>query len=202
MANSRLFRSLRTEIRLLGKTYFNFKPRPLGNYTRRQMSAAGAYTIFCHAEFENYLEGWATNITDFAEANWKEKRATRPLVHLCTFHQGRGPLSSVPTIDVWTEAVILAIRQHQNVISGNNGIKEANLCKLLSPLGFDTRSIDQILLGDLSAFGSMRGDHAHQSHRKTTTNAFDPFDRKLKAEGLLTLLEDLDTELSLYLKSG
>ena len=76
------------------------------------------------------------------------------------------------------------------------------MCSLLAPVGFDIRKIDTVLLGDLSAFGTLRGDHAHQSHRLQIGNSFDPFDRKAKAESLLTLLADLDNELTAYLGSG
>jgi hypothetical protein len=199
MSQSKLFRAMNAEIRLLGKTYLNFGARPFGNYTRRQMSAAAAYTIFCHAEFESFLEGWAVTFTDFADSNWKAKQATRPLTHLCTFHEGRKELSSVPSKDVWNEMVDKAIRQHRAVISQNNGIKESNVCKLLGPIGFDVTKIDTVLLADLSAFGTVRGDHAHQSHRLQIGKIFDPFDRQSKANALLTLLEDLDNELTSYL---
>ncbi len=189
------------EVRLLGKTYLKFSARPSGNYTRRQMSAAAAYTIFCHAEFESFLEGWALTITDFADKNWKTKRSTRPLTHLCTFHEGRKELSSVPPKDVWSEVIAKVINQHRYVIGQNHGIKESNICKLFSPIGFDVRKIDTVLLGDLTAFGVIRGDHAHQSHRLQIGKTFDPFDRQKKAEDLLTLLAALDVELSSYLAS-
>lgn len=107
---------MRVEIGLLGKTYLGFKGRPIGDYTRRQMSAAAAYTVFCHAEFENFLEGWANTITDFADANWKMKRATRPLAHLCTFQKALEPLSSVPKKDIWNEPIMKAINLHRNLI--------------------------------------------------------------------------------------
>lgn len=201
MPQSKLFRAMSAEIRLLGKTYLNFKARPFGNYTRRQMSAAAAYTIFCHAEFESFLEGWAFAITEFADVNWKAKRSTRPLTHLCTFHEGRKELSSVPPKDIWSEMINKAIKQHRGIISQNNGIKENNVCKLFAPVGFDVRKIDTVLLGDLSAFGAIRGDHAHQSHRLQIGKTFDPFDRQAKAEALLTLLADLDIELNTYLAS-
>ena len=189
------------EIRLLGRTYLNFSPRPTGNYTTRQMSAAAAYTMFSHAEFESYLEGWAREIVDFAEGQRHAGRVTRPLAHLCTFHKGRGELAEVPSVDVWSEQFVSAIRQHRDIITKNHGIKETNVCKLLAPVGFDLRRIDRVLLGDLDAFGTLRGDHAHQSHKMQRGIAFDPFDRKAKAESLVGLLANLDQELLDYRSS-
>jgi hypothetical protein len=198
MPQSKLFRSMSAEVRRLGKTYLNFGARPAGNYTRRQLSAAAAYTMFCHAEFESYLEGWSSQLTDFADANWKAGRVTRPLAHLCTFHEGRNELSSVPGKDIWSEQFTLAILKHRDIINRNNGIKEKNICALLAPVGFDVRKIDPVLIGDLSAFGAIRGGHAHQSHRTQMGMTFDPFDRRAKVTLLVNAMVDLDNELILY----
>jgi hypothetical protein len=186
------------EVRLLGRFYLNFKPRPAGNYTRGQMSAAAAYTMFCHAEFECYLEGWATTITDFAESKCRAGLITRPLAHLCTFHPGRNELLEVPKKDIWSEQFMGAIVQHRRIIKKNHGIKEKNICALLAPIGLDIRLIDEVLLGDLDAFGTIRGDYARQSHKMQTGMNFDPFDRQTKANSLVSLLAGLDKELVKY----
>ena len=115
----------------------------------------------CHSEFESYFEGWSAQLTDFADANWKAGRVTRPLAHLCTFHEGRNELTAVPGKDIWSEQFTLAILKHREVIKRNNGIKEKNICALLAPVGFDVRKIDTVLIGDLSALGATRGGNAH-----------------------------------------
>jgi hypothetical protein len=186
------------EVRRLGKAYLNFGARPTGNYTRRQMSAAGAYTMFCHAELESYFEGWSAQLTDFADTNWKAGRVTRPLAHLCTFHEGRNELTTLPRKDIWSEQFTLAILKHREVIKRNNGIKEKNICTLLAPVGFDVRKIDTVLIGDLNAFGAIRGGHAHQSHRTQMGMTFDPFNRQAKVISLVNAMVDLDDELILY----
>lgn len=193
------YRSLCSAIRVIEKTYMSFKPRPTGNYTRRQLSLAAAYTVFCHAEIETFMEEWATAFTDFADTKWGMKQASRPLVHLCAFHEGCKVLSTMPQKDVWNEPVVMAIKKHRGAISNNNGIKEGNVIKLLSPIGFDVRQIDQVLLADLSAFGQMRGDHVHKSISAHLGTVFDPFDRARKVTNLLKLLEDLDHQLAGYM---
>jgi hypothetical protein len=200
MPQSKLYRALSSEIKALGRTYLNFAPRPVGNYTRRQLSAAAAYTLFAHAEFENFLEGWASLIVEAALDKWRAQRATKPIAHLCTFSDGRNSLSSVPSKDIWNELVFGSVVKQRNVISANNGIKEESVCHLFGPTGFDVRTVDPILLGDLSAFGGLRGDHAHTSHRVQMGNAFDPFSRKVKAESLVILLADFDTQLQGYFR--
>jgi hypothetical protein len=189
-------------LKRLEKTFLNFKSRPAGNYTPRQLSMAAAYTVFCHAEFETFIEGWARAFVDFADTSWKVKRATRPLVHICTFHEGRGSLQIVPTKDVWNEVVGKAIAKHRGIIGANHGIKEQNFCELLSPIGFDTTSVDSVLLGDLTAFGALRGHHAHNSYRAIIGTTFDPFDRRTKVQGIHTLLLALDDQLSAYLAAS
>ena len=193
--------SLYNGVSALEKTFLSFQSRPLGNYTKRQLALAAAYTVFCHAEIEIYLESWANAFVDLADQKWKANTATRPLVHMCTFHEGRNSPSSVPSKDIWNEVIYKAIAKHRGIIKGNHGIKEENFCEMFSPLGIDTTSVDSILLNDLSAFGTLRGDHAHNSHTLLSGSTFDPFDRRTKVNGLLSLLLTLDGHLDLYYKS-
>lgn len=180
------------------KTFLSFKARPLGNYTLRQLSLAAAYTMFCHGEIESYLELWATRLIDLAEQRWNAGTASRPLVHMCTFHEGRGTVNAVPSKNIWTEVITKALMKHKSVVNSNNGIKEPNVCALLSPLGFDTRLIDPILLADLNAFGVLRGQHAHNAYTHHIGTAFDPFDRRTKVAGLRALLLGLDAQLEAF----
>lgn len=199
---SQIFIDLAKGLRRLDITFLKFKSRPAGNYTPRQLSMAAAYTMFCHAEIEIFLESWATKFVDLAQSQWVLRKASRPLVHLCTFHEGRNGLNSVPSKDIWNDLVQRSIIKQKSVISGNHGIKESNLCELLSPVGFDTRSIDSVLLADLSAFGSLRGHHAHNSHKAQVGMTFDPFDRRAKVLGLETLLGVLDAQFETYLAAA
>ena len=201
MTNSATFRDLRSSIGRLGRNYLSFKSRPIGNYTPRQFSCTAAYTIFCHAEIETFLEEWATKLTDLADTNWQSRQACRPLVHLCTFHEGRGIPSDVPNKDIWNMVIFDSIAKHRRTIKQNNGIKENNIIKLLSPLGFDVRTIDSIFLADISSFGKDRGDLAHNSMRMHIGNVFDPFGVKRKVEMLLLQLSVLDNQITSYYDS-
>ena len=186
----------------LDQAFLSFKSRPMGNYTPRQLTMAAAYTVFCHAEIETFLETWAKEFVDFADAQWKNGKATRILVHLCTFHEGRSNLNSVPAKDIWNEVIWKVFNKHRAVIRGNHGIKESNFCELFSPIGLNTTLVDNVLLNDLTAFGTLRGDHAHNSHIATIGTTFDPFDRKNKVQGILNLLSVLDGQLDHLLKSS
>lgn len=202
MPVSTFFKTMSSGFKRLDKTFLSFSPRHAGDYTVRQLSMAAAYTIFCHGEIEAYMEGWATAFTDLAETSWRAKKATRPLVHLCTFHEGRKTPQSVPAKDIWNEVVFRAIAKQRGVIANNHGIKEQNICELLSPLGFDLTAVDGILLNDLSAFGTLRGQHAHSSHKAQIGTTFDPFDRRSKVRGLETLMLNFDNLLSSYMRAA
>lgn len=54
----------------------------------------------------------------------------------------------------------------------------------------------------MMAFAKLRGDHAHQSYKAHIAQQFDPFDRRAKAEKIVILLKDLDTEFISYLKTS
>ena len=201
MAQSRLYRSLDIELPRLAAIYLDFSPRLNGAYTVTELSKASAYTLFCHAEFEIFVEGWATRILVRAKERWISGKATRPTVILSAMRSGRESIQTVPSKDIWSEMAMSSIQHHENVIRSNHGIREENICSLLGPLGVDLRNIDPILFGDMTAFGKIRGDHAHQAHKTQTKNLFDPFDRRSKALKIAGLLNDLDTALQSYLKS-
>lgn len=196
MPSSSAYREMVSGIKKLRRTYLNYSPRPIGDYTERQISCAAAYTIFCHAEFEHYLEIRTTEVVDYAEKNWKKFRATRALVYLCTFHEGRKSITAIPQKNIWDMPVYESLSQHRKVIDLNHGIKEENICKMFAPLGLDLLKIDPILVGDLTAFGRLRGNHAHQSHRIHIGTVVDPFDRQKKAHAIAQLLQNFDHDVT------
>lgn len=120
---------------------------------------------------------------------------SRPLLHLSSFNGGRNELSGIPKKDIWSEMIIDAVRRHQLLVKNNHGAREANICRLLGPVGFDVRKIDPVLLADLDAFATMRGVHAHQTHSAQLKTLLDPFDRKQKVESLIQLVSILDQDL-------
>ena len=200
MTKSRLYIEMQSALREHEKDYLSFRQKVAGDYTKSQMSKAAAYTLFCHAEIEAYFENWSLHFVNLAQTKWRQGKATKPLVHMCTFHEGREPIKKVPTTDVWTEVVEKSFRKQFHVISSNHGIKEENVSALLAPLGFDIRKIDPVLLGDLSALGVLRGGHAHTARKSQLSAVFDPFDRRNKAISILSLLQHLDAELVAYKK--
>ena len=123
---------------------------------------------------------------------------SRTLFHLVTFGNAQGKPTQIPANDIWSEPAFIALKGHYAVIDKNNEIKEANLCNLFAPLGFDLRTVNSILVSDLNAFGTIRGAHAHQSYSVHLGQIFDPFDRQTKVANLELLLSDLDNQLLAY----
>lgn len=193
---------MEAQIRKLGRHYLSFRPRVLGDYTQRQLSAGAAFTVFAHAEFESFLEDWSSIILNRSKSRWANGSIDRCLAYLLAFREKATAPGQVPSCDIWGAPCTLALKSHEDTISKNNGIKESHVCNLFAPIGFDVRKIDQVLLGDMMAFAKLRGDHAHQSYKAHIAQQFDPFDRRAKAEKIVILLKDLDTEFISYLKTS
>lgn len=198
MPQSKRYRTMEAQIKKLGKHYLNFKPRPLGDYTDRQLSSGAAFTVFAHAEFESFVESWAGAILSRCEDRWNQGEIDRSLAYLLFFREKGSAPGQIPKTDVWSAPCRLAIRAHEDVIDKNNGVKESHLCNMFAPMGFDVRKFSEIMLGDLTAFSKMRGDHAHQSYKQHIGQQFDPFDRQVKARKIVVLLKDFDDEMIFY----
>lgn len=64
--------------------------------------------------------------------------------------------------------------------------------------GFQVDTIDPILVAELEAIGTIRGDHAHHSARKHFAARFDPFAVKTKILAALTLIAKFDSDFVAY----
>jgi hypothetical protein len=198
MPQSIRYRTMGVQLNKLRRHYLGFNRRIAVDYSERQLSAGAAYTVFAHGEIESFIEDWAIAILDRAAQQWASGVTSRVLVHLLTFREASSLPDKLPSKNIWSAPCVEAIANHRGLIKRNNGIKEKYICKLFVPLGFDVRNIDLILLGDLDALASIRGDHVHQSYRSHLGQKFDPFDRQTKVTNIFALLSDLDNQLSAY----
>jgi len=184
MAASSRYRRLGRSLTQLRRDYLGFAPRLAGNYTRRQLSLAAAYTVFAHGEFEDFIEEWATDILNKFDNRGHGYGASPMLVHLHLYRSAVAMPAQIPTANNWQTTFSAAIASHRAVINNNHGIREAHICRLLIPLGFDVAGIDVVLRGDLDAFASIRGNHAHHSTLAHLGQQFDPFDRLAKVNNI------------------
>jgi hypothetical protein len=197
--SSRLWLTLRSQVSLIEKTYITFAYDPLGNYSRENLLNAASYLLLIHAELETYIEGCVRRAIRASEKGWtKNRRTCRPLVASCLFSSKSATPDKHSTKDELGGFVTSALKNAEAKLSGNHGIKEHNIIPLLHVIGFPVEKADPILIAELDAIGSIRGDHAHNSARQHFAARFDPFAIKSKIEGALKLLEKFDVEFSIY----
>lgn len=193
------FISLEAEVGNLAVQFLDFEKNPIADYSKSELTKTAAYTILAHSEIEAYFESVVGDLISAAEQLWKtEDRACKTLVCMCGFVD-RVPLPEQrPSKDIWQEPIYKAIARARGLISSNNGIRPQKIIPLLAQVGFDVRSLEDDLLNQLDALGTMRGSHAHNSSSRHLGQVFDPFDRKRKIEELLRLLKSFDEAFATF----
>lgn len=124
-----------------------------------------SFKILVHAEIEYYVENMVKEVLSFIEKQWLEKKKIHPsLLYLILFSsskfEGEKELTDLTT-EKRVNKIIASFRGH---ISGNNGIKEKDLMKLLVPLGINFQELDSTWLSTIDSYGKSRGEIAHQSY--------------------------------------
>jgi len=200
---SRVLQTLRKQVDLIQRTYINFTYDPSGSYSRTSLMNAGAYILFVHAELETYLEERVFDVVQRAGQGWRKNRKTcRSLLALCTYLIEEPKLPQThSTKDIFGDAVTKALLTAENRVRANHGIRQHNVVRLLHMIGFEEHLLDPILIAELDVFGTIRGEHAHQSPRQNQSVKFDPFDTVTRISNLLTLLEKFDSDFDTFRKA-
>jgi hypothetical protein len=185
------------------KFFLNFKARPTGNYTPRQLRLAESYVLHVHAEIECYFEDMISFALVRAEQKWAlDKTPTRLLIYLASFNGNRKErVSRVPNNDIWEERIRKAISHQKTAVKSNHGIKTKNLVRMYAPAGFDVRKIDVLLFSELDSFGVLRGGYAHSSMSARAGVTFDPFHFPAQAARLFKLIETFDGDACAFIES-
>ena len=137
MAVSSRYRALGRSLERLRKHHLEFARRLAGGYTERQLSQAAAYTVFAHAEFEQFLEDWALEILDAIAGRRFGAGFSPMLAHLLAYRPAITVPSQIPPNNAWQTEAGAAISAHRVAIRNNHGISERYVCSLLIPLGVD-----------------------------------------------------------------
>jgi hypothetical protein len=187
----------------------------LSKLTPRLSIRALAFRVLSHAEFENYLESRATEISTTVDRAWR----TRKLVTYSTLcmigfsgvemrippEAFEAPANKRQTD--WSQLVCIDDRLNKAITAyyyfvtqQNNGIKENNLVRLLIPLGFDISTLDELFVAEIDNFGTLRGSAAHQSCAGQIQSGVHPKDEHAVVKRLLQGVLPIDTELSRILK--
>lgn len=184
----------------LRKTFLDFSTRTSGNYTKSEISKGAAYLILSHAALEEFFEGVATSIITRSESRFKSTGKINRVIAFLLFSHGveKKLPEELPIKDVHSAFVFTALGNYRNVLDKNNGIKEHNLCRLFLPLGYSFDKVDPLLLPELDAFGSARGDLAHNSLRN---KQFDPFTGQVQLGRILSLLGTFETSVATFVST-
>jgi hypothetical protein len=132
--------------------------KPFGDYDQREQDLIRAYRLLVHAECEYYLEQITLKVAHRAARSYD--KSGRPNKVLRALHQSfcRERILS-KTVDLYKAALI----SFQDAVRHNHGLKEANLCRLILPLGAPDNWLDRTWLSTMSTFGTSRGEVAHTS---------------------------------------
>jgi hypothetical protein len=210
MPTSIRFRQLRSELRRLRLHLLPDRWDPTGSYSDRQLDRARAYRILAHAEIEAFIEDVALAKVEQRYVEWQT--AQKPsYVIICvvaatvlgwadaeTIDKGL-PVLSLSKLNTKGDSINLvidgAVKQYQEIVSNNNGIKSGNLKRLLMPIGIALSDLSGTWLNTMDSFGGRRGSVAHSS-RVGLKSVPDPQDENATINLLLQGLKDLDTRIA------
>jgi hypothetical protein len=195
MARSRRFIALLKRLDTLRHHFLPEAFSPIGQYDVREYDLARAYVLLVHAEIESYLEDRARDVADTAEKRWKKKGSHSNVIrsvfgfHSHTKNEPWKPFDKTPA------KIQSALNSYATLISNNHGIKEANVCRLLFPIGIEYRSLNATWLINLDSFGSFRGSLAHLSSIKTQ-QPVDPETEFKRVAEIVKGLRSLDRKIN------
>lgn len=208
MSLSTRFKEMKSRLSELRRHLLPAKFSPTGDYTDRQQDRARGYRLLAHAEIESYLEDVSRATVTDAIRLWKnEGTSTKPLIaFLASYHSSWSVSDSLNNEEIIqiaksrtnikesvNKVIDLAQKQFLQRIKDNHGIKESNFHVLIVPTGVDTSELDTTWIANLSNFGGLRGEVAHNTKR--ATGEISPQDELRTVTELALGLEDLDRRL-------
>lgn len=130
-----------------------------------------AYILLVHAAAEECLEAMVLKVAKEALRQYKAGAASIAALGLATFRPGDASIGESwvsgrksSARNSLSDQFQRAYQAHVNVArKSNHGIKEANICELLRPLGIAASSIPPDALTCLETVGELRGSVAHKS---------------------------------------
>jgi hypothetical protein len=161
--------------KVLRASFIDFGRDPLGQYTPQQVARGAGYLVLTHSLIGQYFEDVCREIVLVSKRKFMtESRVSYVLAFILNNADASKSLpQQKPSKDTLTSRIVEAFVKHEGVISRNDGVKEANLCNLYFPIGFNFDGIDPLFLAEANSFGANRGALAHKSIR---AQKFDPID--------------------------
>jgi hypothetical protein len=128
-----------------------------------------AFRLLAHAEIEDYREGKARQALDKLDADYAAgATSVRGNLSVLVIGALLGKTARFETT-LWTAFFKDVVATAREVISNNNGIKEASFTSLAVFCGKMPDEIDVSLAAALTSFGKQRGDVAHKSVMRVRT---------------------------------
>ncbi len=190
MQNSSEYNSLKERIEKLIE-HFDFEQDATGpnDYQQDQLRAL---RLLSHAECEAYFEARAKSIIQEAKLEWRENKTANYTLASLFINSDR--IEKKETVDTKANKIM---SDYEELIQGNHGLKEENLKKMFSPLGFDIDEVDTIFIGNLNTFGKNRGETAHTSYQ--TQQALDKNSEIALITQILEGIKEFDILINTYI---
>lgn len=155
-----------------------------------------------HAEIEACVEDLATGVASTACNLWlADRRPRQCVISLLAYHDGKlgnipSTISETGTSESPLRVRVAAARDQyiRSVKTQNHGIREENILRVLLPVGVLESDLDSAWLQEIDAFGSARGDTAHQALR--TQQPPDPAAEYATVRRIVVGLRKVDTRLA------
>jgi len=179
---------------------------PTRSYTPREYDRTRGYRLLVHAELEACLEDLVIGVANQACKSWTlDRRPRQCLIALLAYYEGN--LGAVPdeisnagssTKPLRTRLKVARDNYVTWVRMNNNGIRESNILRLVLPVGVLESDLDAGWLQTMDAFGSARGDTAHQALR--TQQPPDPTAEYQTVQDIVAGFRKVDAKLSALAK--
>lgn len=211
MAASARYRALKRGVLMLRKALLPKKFDPTGSYRGAENVhlRAISFRILVHAEIEHFVEDRAYELFDAGWQAWNIHNAPNRVIlallaysEIVTFAPPSklgGDPANKKAYDEIGPPTQKAQKVWRAAHKDNHGVKEANVLRLLLPLGIAADDLDNTLLADLTSFGSSRGAVAHKSSVGVMAYA-DPKTELDQANQLVVDLKALDELITNGLK--
>lgn len=174
-------------------------------YSSVELTTAKAFVVFSHAQLEDYLEeaclekanrtlhrvqfAGAIDVTALSLISHFGDKRLIPGETTKYKERNSSLAPDFPTYDSKVNRSLLsrlkdAVTGYAANCRANNGVNERSLMQLLVPLGLDPLRWDSLWVGEMQAFGSDRGSHAHRG-LAGVRRISDPFQSKERIHRIL-----------------
>ena len=156
------------------------------------------YIFLAHAEFETFIEEWATHVYSKCYSEWTQNSKILPSLHfLILFSLKDFKIQDNQKSNLERNDRILQILDaYLKKIRDNHGVKRKNILELFIPIGVNYSDLDETKLESVNSYGEARGKHIHNSFFKNfPSTILDKNSEINEVKNIISFLKDLDDKL-------